>query len=251
MKTKTFTSILGIAGLALVFFGLMPSTVFAQNNRQEMREKRVALSWRLAADLQTTLTKEQKTQLFERMDQGKARLKSRASFGGSFMQGRRGNNRPDMASLGPIGQVLTQEQKQALMEKYRSEMPRNPMREANQRAMAEALKLSPKQQDQLEELRTETQNKIQALRQQGKPADRNANRNEMQRIAQEAQTAHERILTPQQLEIVKIHRAMAAGKKLERGQNNNQRMQRSGMRQPRAGFMTNRGRGFRGMRGRF
>ncbi|MBN8590042.1 MAG: hypothetical protein J0L94_17145 [Rhodothermia bacterium] len=251
MKTKTFTSVLGIAGLALMFFGLLPTTVSAQNNRQEMRENRMELSWRLAADLQTTLTKEQKAQLFERMEQGKARMKAASSFGGPFMQGHRGKDKPNMTPLGPIGRVLTQEQKQTLMEKYRSEMPRNPMREANQRAMAEALKLSPSQQNQLVALRTETQNKIQALRQQGKPTDRNTNRNEMQRIAQDAEAAHERILTPQQLEIVKIHRAMAAGKKMEKANAQNQRMKRGGVRQPRAGAMPNRGRGFRGMGGGF
>lgn len=248
MKTKIFTYTLSVFAFVLT---LLPNFVTAQNPRQEMRPDRAALSWRLAADLQSTLTKEQKVQLFERMERVKGHHKDAIGSGGPLMGARQAGRGAGITPLGPVGNVLTQEQKQALMQKYHAEMPGNQMREAHQRAMAEALNLTARQQEQLAALRAETQNKMQALRENAKSGNRFANRTAMQQIMEEAEAAHARILTPQQLETVKIHRAMVAGKKMNRDAAPNQRMRKAGMRQERSGFMQNRGRGFRGMRGRF
>jgi len=248
MKTKIFTHSLS----ALVFvLTLLPALVAAQNTRQEMHADRVALSWRLAADLQSTLTKEQKAQLFERMERTKGRHQDALGLGDPFMNARRAGRGIGTNPLGPIGNVLTEDQKQSLMQKYRAEMPGSQMREVHQRAMAEALNLTARQQEQLTTLRAETQSKIQALRDNSKSSNRSTNRTAMQQIMEESEATHARILTPQQLETVKIHRAMVAGKKMNRAAVPNQRMKKAGIRHERSGFMQNRSRGFRGMRGRF
>lgn len=193
--------------------------------------KPIGLLWKIAADLQASLTPEQKAKLFERMNemqnQHQRQMRGgRGQRGGMMQHGGRGMQRGGMmqrgqgqgAMLGGMNDILTPEQKENLLEKYKDQMPGAQRREEAKQAMAQALNLSSRQQQDLENLHNTTREQLKALREQGKTAnaDKKALHEKAKQIHENAKTSRERILTDKQKEIVKIHQALVMKAKMNK-----------------------------------
>jgi hypothetical protein len=228
--------VLGLSGFTLLNGNSASTTsnsdpITWQNDLPDVAGKPVGLLWKIAADLQATMTPEQKTRLFERMAtferQHKNQRQGRGMMGGrgqrGMMDGR--GQRGQGGMMGGVAGILTPEQMQALKDKYKDQMSGAEIRAQAKQAMVEALGLSPRQQQDLEALRNGSREQLKGLRDQAQNAnaDKAALKEKAKQILENTKNGSDRIYTEKQKEIIKIHRALVAKAKMNAHQRQGQR----------------------------
>lgn len=192
-----------------LFFGFLGTiTAFAQKPQDRVAEK-FGLSWKMAAELQKTLTPEQKAELFAKLPKNQDDFPPFMGGPGGRRGGMGRGPEPGFPMGGRALQgILTKEQATALRQKFASEMPGAQMRQQMMQEMADALNLTARQKADLENLHEDLQTKMMALHEKQGNGDRKAERDEMENIHNTFREAHDQILTAQQKEIVKIHQVL-------------------------------------------